>query len=259
MDSTVVKALRIIEALARAEAPCGVSTLSRELGLTKSNVHRLLGTLVHCGYVDRADGGLYRLSAKLWHLGSTVMARRDIREVALPYLRELKDETGETARLTIFLDDHGVCIAQVQSDHPVGVLTQVGGTLLAYCSATGKALLAHQPDHVISRVARSLKPHTPHTSPSESELRKELSKIRKVGYAVNRGEWRSTVTGVGAPVRDGSGEVLAAIGISGPMERLKHRQLRAYGPMVRDIADRLSADLGYYSSRTMQATDEDGN
>jgi DNA-binding IclR family transcriptional regulator len=256
MDTTVVKALRVLEGLARSEGACGVSEMSRALGLTKSNVHRLLKTLTHCGYVDRIDGGLYRLTPKLWMLGTVAIARRDVKDFALPYLQELKEETGETARLSVFIDDHAVCVAQVQSDHPVGVLTQVGGRLLAYCSATGKALLAHQPEPVIARVASLLAPHTQYTSTTEQGLREEMARIREEGFAINRGEWRESVAGVGAPVRDSTGRVIAAIGISGPTERLKYRMLRGYGPRVREAADAVSAALGYAAPEAPVAVPE---
>ena len=75
------------------------------------------------------------------------------------------------------------------------------------------------------------------------------------GFAINRGEWRESVAGVGAPVRDSTGRVIAAIGISGPTERLKYRMLRGYGPRVREAADAVSAALGFAVARDLQKQD----
>jgi DNA-binding IclR family transcriptional regulator len=245
MEKTVVKAFSLVEALARGAPSRGISELGRELGLTKSNVHRLLDTLQSLGYVTRSDNGTYALSFELWRIGMSVISRLDIKGMALPYLQKLAHETGETARLTVFQNDQGICIEQVQSSSPIGVTTGVGGTLLAYCSATGKALLAYQPPEVIERVARNLEKFTPRTVNGREELLQELARIRERGYAINTGEWRESVRGVGAPVWNGEGKVVAAIGISGPSTRLSGKALQSHGTVVRSAGLRLSAELGH--------------
>jgi IclR family transcriptional regulator, KDG regulon repressor len=245
MDKTVVKALRLIEALSNSAEPRGISELARDLALTKSNVHRLLETLLGLGYVNRGENGTYMLSLQIWRLGLQVMSRIDVKEASLPYLEELTRSTGETARLTVFVNDQGVCIQQVQSSNPVGVITQVGGTLLSYCSATGKALLAYQSDEVIERIASRLENFTSHTLSTRSRLDEELEQIRRTGFAINRGEWRENVRGVGAPVWNGDGNVVAAIGVSGPGSRLPIKTLKQLGSVVRNAGMRLSRELGY--------------
>lgn len=245
MEKTVVKGFSVLEALATGNGPRGVADLGRQLGLSKSNVHRLLETLMALGYVQRVNGaGVYDLTLKVWHLGSQIVARQDIKRLALPYLMELRDATRETARLSILRDAYAVCIEQVESEHPVRAMTPIGGMLLLYCSSTGKAMLAFQPKALIDRVAKDLKKHTRVSAGNRKELMAELACVRKDGFAINRGERFADVCGVAAPVRDSSGEVVAAIGISGPVERLSIRNLRKFGPVVRKAADRLSRDLG---------------
>ena len=122
MEKTVVKALQVLEALARSEHPRGVSELARELGFSKSNMYRLLDTLREASYVYRvACGTAFELSLKMWHLGSRVTARLDITATALPYLRELRDKTQETARLTVLHGDQGICIEQVETTLPMRI------------------------------------------------------------------------------------------------------------------------------------------
>lgn len=244
MEKTVVKALQVLEALAQSERPRGVSDLARELGLSKSNVYRLLETLRASRYVSRADGGSFELSLKMWHLGSRVTARLDIRTIAVPYLRELRDATQETARLTVLSDDQGICIEQAETRLPMRIQTPIGGSLLLYCSSTGKAMLAFQPAEFIAKVTRSMEKFTPATLANAADLAGELEQIRRDGFALNRGERVAGVHGVAAPVTDSRGSVTAAIGISGPAERLNYRALRKFGPLVRDVAARLSHDLG---------------
>src|SRR3546814_2537753 len=108
MEKTVVKAFSLIEALARGAPSRGISELGRELGLTKSNVHRLLDTLQSLGHVTRSDNGTYALSFELWRIGMSVISRLDIKGIALPYLQKLAHETGVTARLTVFANDQGL-------------------------------------------------------------------------------------------------------------------------------------------------------
>jgi DNA-binding IclR family transcriptional regulator len=246
LEKTVVKGLSVLEALARSKGPRGVSDLARELGLLKSNVHRLLETLSERGYVRRTDGaGQYMLTLKLWQLGAGLIDQLDIRKLALPYLRELRNKTGETARLSILSGDQALCVEQIESEHPVRVQTQVGGVLLLYSSSTGKAILAFQKPAFIDRIARMLEPLTSHTISTKSALRAELEQVRKDGFAINRGEARIEVRGVAAPIYDRVGKVTAALGVSGPAERLPFKVLRGYGGIVRDAAMGLSKDIGY--------------
>jgi IclR family transcriptional regulator, KDG regulon repressor len=245
VEKTVVKALQVLEALAHSDQPRGVSDLARELNLSKSNVYRLLETLRESSYVNRVDGGkTFEATLKMWHLGAKVTARLDIKAAAGPYLRELRDKTKETARLTVLQGDQGVCIEQVETEHPLRIQTPIGGVLLLYCSATGKAMLAFQSKELVARIASSIEKFTPATASNQEQLLAELAQIRRDGFAINRGERMEGVCGVAAPVTDSSGAVHAAIGISGPAERLGLRALRGHGSIVRDIAHRLSHDLG---------------
>ena len=245
MEKTVIKALQVLEALALSDQPRGVTELARELQLSKSNVYRLLETLRESSYVQRVSGGrAFEPTLKLWRLGANIAGRLDVKAAAGPYLLELRDETRETARLTVLQGDQGICIQQVETQHPLRVQTPIGGVLLLYCSATGKAMLAFQPSEVIERVASSMEKFTPTTASSKQDLLDELERIRRDGFALNRGERIEGVCGVAAPVIDRSGTVNAAIGISGPAERLNVRTLRSYGPLVREIANRLGHSMG---------------
>lgn len=245
MEKTVVKALQVLEALAHSDQPRGVSELARQLGFSKSNVYRLLETLRESSYVSRVAGGnSFELSLKMWHLGARVTARLDIKAAASPYLKELRDKTQETSRLTVLHGEQGICIAQIETELPMRIQTPIGGTLLLYCSATGKAMLAFQSQEFIDGIASSMQRFTPTTAANRTDLLVQLEQIRSDGFAMNFGERVNGVCGVAAPVANIAGDIRAAIGISGPAERLNQYTLRNYGPLVRDVASRLSHDLG---------------
>lgn len=243
METTFVKGLRVIEALARGPQFSGVSAVAEQLGITRSNAHRLLQTLVSQGYAVTRDGQ-YALTLRVWELGAAVVAKLSVKSVAPEFLQELSALSGETVHLSVLDGVEVVYIDKVDGQHPIRAYSTVGGRAPAYAVATGKALLAHADATLINAVASNLIPHTAVTLVSPEELKKELERIRKQGFAVNHGEWRDGVCGIGAPIRDASNRVIAAIGISGPAERFKTKNVRAFSQWVCDVAAKISARLG---------------
>lgn len=248
VEKTVVKVLKVIETLAEAEQPLGVTAVANELGFTKSNAHRLLNTLTQLGYVKRHDEvGQYELTPKLWRVGVSVISRMDIGRVALPHMRVLEEATEESVNLAVLDDGTVVYIAAVQGSNPVRAFIRVGDRRPAYCTATGKVLLAYQPEELLPKYCRKLQRYTPHTITSFEKLRTELALVRKRGYSMTSGEWRENVGGVAAPVRSGIGEVVAAVGLMSPLERLKDGSTRSQAAKaIFHCAAEISADLGYH-------------
>jgi IclR family KDG regulon transcriptional repressor len=246
VDTTFVKGLQVVETLSKHPQLSGVSDLARHLGLTKSNTHRLLQTLVACGYARNLDqSGRYELTLKVWEIGAAVLDRLDLRTVAAEYMEALCQVSGETVHLSVLEGAEVIYIAKIDSPHPVRAYSRVGGRAPAHCVATGKALLAHAPDLLIDEIARELRPFTRLTITTPSKLRAELGSIRRAGYAANRGEWREGVCGVAAPIWNASGKVIAAIGLSGPADRFKPRSLKRFAPSVVSVAQQISSSLGY--------------
>ncbi|MFU2052847.1 IclR family transcriptional regulator [Bordetella hinzii] len=235
----------LLEAMARNEKGSGVSELASQLLLNKSNVHRLLQALVHQGFARKnPDTGRYELTMKLWELGARIADRLDVRTEALPFMRELARESLETVHLSILEGAEVLYIEKIDSPQPVRAYTTVGGRAPAQCVATGKALLAWAEEPVLAAVKNRFKPHTSKSIMRRGDLRRELETIRAQGFAINRGEWREQVVGAAAPIRDASGGVVAAVGISGPAERLDHQKLLQAGTRVREVADTISRRLG---------------
>ncbi len=162
-------------------------------------------TLVSCGFAQsNGASGKYAATLKLWELGSQVLAKVDIKNVSGAFLQALADKTGETVHLSVFIENVVIYIDKIDSPQPVRAYSQIGKSAPAYCVATGKVLLAFQEEDVIADVCRSLEQHTSRTITDPEELQRELARIRQTGYAINRGEWREGVCGVGAPIRDSS-------------------------------------------------------
>ena len=232
MDKTVAKAFRLLEILARADGPMGVTRLAEQTGLQKSNVHRLLATLCHLGYARQGEASLYEPSLRLWEMGQRVYSRLSIASAARPLMRKLMESTGESAHLAIFDGVDIVYIERVETPNPVRAYTVTGGRAPAYCTASGKALLAWQPAETVRAVAGLIERQTAETLTGLAALTKELAAVRAQGYAINVGEFRDNVAGLAAPIRLGTGDPVAAVGISGPLDRLRLRKLKSLAPAV---------------------------
>jgi IclR family transcriptional regulator, KDG regulon repressor len=220
LSRSVAKALAIIEYVG-LEQLCTIPQLSARTGLPKSTLHRLLGTLVDEGFLYRAAHGQYKVSFKLWRIGATAVDLDSIRQNARDVLANLVKQTSETAHYSVYEDGCAVYVEKMDGLHPVRAYTSLGGRSPAYAGATGKALLAWQGEEEIRRVAKSAKRFTTSTLVGVSPIIREMSRIRKLGYAVNQGEWRDGVWGIAAPVLEPGGDALAAVGISGPEDRIR--------------------------------------
>jgi len=250
MDKTFLKGLVLLETLARSEQACGVTELARELQLTKSNVHRLLQGLVHQGFARNvADSGRYELTMKLWELGSHVFGRLDVRHVADPFMKALAAETSETVHLSTLEGIEVLYLAKIDSPQPVRAYTVVGGRAPAQCVATGKAQLAWSDPETIELTRSAMSAYTSKSITQPEQLDSELERVRRQGFAINIGEWREQVCGVAAPIRDGSGKIIAALGVSGPADRLKPRMMHNLAPTIVTACDKISSLLGYRSRR----------
>ena len=245
MNNTLSNGLRMIEAMATGDGPRGVTELARETGLNKSNVHRLLQTLCASSFVRRrAGGGRYELTLKLWELGNAVRERRDVVETARPHMQALAGATGETVHVAVLDGAEILYVGKVDGTRPLIAYSRVGGRAPAHCVATGKVLLADLPDDDRRKRLTGLRAFTARTVTDADELLAVLAEVRRRGVAFNYGEWHQGVRGLGAPILDGDGGVIAALGISGPAERLKRAVMGGLaGPLV-DAARAISVDLG---------------
>ena len=244
IDKTVVKSLGMLERLVDLGRPTGVTELALATRLQKSNVHRILSTLRFLGYVRSNADSSYEPTLRVWELGQRVHSRMSIAAAARPHLRRLVQETDETSHLAVFDGHEVVYVETVETANPVRAHTPLGGRAPAYCTASGKALLSGQPDSVIEEVARLSVRHSASTITRHEDLTAALRLIRERGYATNIGEFRPNVAGVAAPVLNPRGEVVAAVGIAGPLDRLKPARIRQLAPVVIGVAQDISAALG---------------
>ncbi|MEJ1995092.1 MAG: IclR family transcriptional regulator [Limibacillus sp.] len=251
MDKTLLKGLSVLEAvIADDQNARKLEDLAAQLGLTRSNAHRTLQTLAHAGYIERdPQKGGYRGTMKLFELGSRSLQSLDVRKIAQPFMARLLEETSETVHLSLLDGLEVVYVEKLDGVLPIRAYTSLGSRAPAYAVATGKALLAEQNEALFDRFEGALEAYTKLTVVEVPALKREARKVREQGYAINRGEWRAGVGGVASPVFDGAGQAIAALGISGPTERLTPAKMKQQGPFVRSVAQELSRAMGHQGSR----------
>jgi IclR family transcriptional regulator, KDG regulon repressor len=247
MDKTFLKGLMLLETLAQSEKPRGVTELSQEMGLTKSNVHRTLATLVSRGYVRKDPVlGRYEMTIRLWEVASKILNRLSLKPAASPFMQHLAAHTHETVHLSILDGLDVVYIDKIDSPEPVRAYSVIGGRSPAYCVATGKAMLAFQSPEFLAEIPFAGLPRfTERTVTQKDVFLREMERIRQNGYSVNRGEWRATVRGIAAPIFGVEGQVVGAVGLSGPGDRFNENKLRQYAPRILEAGEGISRAFGY--------------
>jgi DNA-binding IclR family transcriptional regulator len=243
----VERTLEILLVFLREGRGLRIVELSRAARLPKATVHRLVTTLVGRGFLTRdAHDSTYRVGLNLFRLGGLFLAQNGARQAALPLIRDLSGQTGETVNLNVVIDRHRVCIEKAESTHDIRHFVELGRPLPLYGGASGMVLLAHLDEAEIEAVmADGLRPLTPRTITSANRLRRALAEIRRRGYATSTDERVVGASAVSAPVRDGSGRVVAGLTISGPTYRFTPERGRRYVELVRAGAARVSEALGY--------------
>jgi DNA-binding IclR family transcriptional regulator len=244
MEQTVQKALNLLEALVRSGQPRRLTELSRELGLTKPNVYRLLSTLSILGYVKKdAATSLYSPTLKLWEMGSMLVRDVDLQSVAGPRLRRLAEDTRESVQLAVWDAGYVVYVDKVDSAQPLKAITSIGSRVPASVVSTGKAMLAWMATEALDRAVAHVKRYTPLTLTRRKDIEREETRER--GYAVNRGEFRIGVCGIAAPVRDRGGNVVAAIGVWGAEKNILGSRREELAHMTVSAAREVSREMGF--------------
>lgn len=220
--SSVDNALQILDLLS-TNYELSATEVGRRLNIAKSTAFRLLTTLESRGYVKKSTNNKYRLGMKFTYMGSIVLGRMEIIKYAHPFLEKLTKETNETTHLVILEEDNNVrFVDKVTSPSTIRMESFVGLKLPAYCTATGKVLLAYKDEDEIEEYLKTTNfvQYTQYTVKNAEELREILMQIRKNGYGVDANESEIGLTCYAAPILDPSGKAIAAISVSGPSERM---------------------------------------
>jgi len=239
--------MRLLKAFSEHEVEIGISDLAKRLGVAKSTVHRLAVTLVAEGMLEQnSESGKYRLGIALFRLGALVRHRMDVSIEARHLLRDLREKANETVHLAVLDEPEIMYIFNLESTQAIRMRSDIGVRKPAYCTAEGQVMLAFQPAEVVERVIRAgLAPRTPQTITDPAALMKALEAARQRGCAIEDEESEIGMRCIAAPIRDDTGQVIAAIGLAGPVSRLTKKALTAFIPHVIETAAAISVRLGF--------------
>jgi IclR family transcriptional regulator, KDG regulon repressor len=248
------RAFSILEEVARHREGIGLAELSKLVGLHNSTAFHLAKTMVSLGYIrQEKDTKKYRVGRPLFALAASALDEIEMVNVATPILEELSRETGESSHFAVRMGDTVVVIARTSGPGAFQLTDRVGVVRPAHCTALGKIILASlRPDQLERYLERvELEPSTEKSITEIPVLLREIAEIRRSGIAFDDGEFNAEVRCAAVPVKDFTGQIIGALGISGPIWRLSIQALQSRAKIVQAAANRLSAAFGAKGSPSL--------
>lgn len=242
--NALARGLALLEMLAAASEPLTLGDFSGATALPKSTLVRLLAVLSEMEYVVRIDERpSYRLGHKVHRLASSYVSTLDLTVVAREHLKPVAEGTGQTANLGVLDGDQVLHICVAEPDRPLRFTTALGARDHTYCTGLGKVLLADLTDEQVARTvpAEPFEAFTEHTITSIEELRRDLRKTARRGYALDDGERSSGLRCVAVPLRV-DGECLAALSVSGPAGEFATPKQHEYVAILDKVARTMATD-----------------
>lgn len=243
--ASVSKAIRVIEFIAE-EREAGVTEISRGLDYGVSATYHLLNTLREENIiVQDKQTKKFKLGLKLWQLGTLAYEENHITDVVSPYLKKLRDVTGETANLTILDNNKIVYVAQEESDRLVRMFTKTGAMAPLHCTGGGKTILAHIPEDIRNEIIDKInfEGFTSKTITDKEKFKEELKIIKENGYGFDNEEREQGVSCIAAPIFDLNNDPIASISISGPTSRFTEEARKKWIKDTVDIAQEVTEHL----------------
>jgi DNA-binding IclR family transcriptional regulator len=246
---SVDRALSVLDLLAQ-RGEMGVTDLAAELDVHKSTAFRLVSALERRQLVEQVgDRGKYRLGLGILRLAAATTGRLDVTRESQPVCERLAYQLGETVNIAILDDASAVNVLQEFGNSAVGSRNWIGRRTPLHATSSGKVLLAFADEALRETIlGQSLTLHTESTVTDSAELARQLDQAVARGWAATNEELEVGLTAVAAPIRDGSGRVVAAVSISGPSYRLTAASFDTVAARVIEAAAEISTRLGYYRS-----------
>ena len=245
----VERALDILLCFSREEPTRSLTQIAESVHMSKTTVHRLLTTLESKRFITRDRvTGLYRLGYRFIEMASLVLQDVDLHRWALPYLKQLSEEFGETIDLSILDGSQVIYLEVIESPQRVKLAAAVGQRLPAVLTASGKALLAYLPEDQVRKIISENLAESPNSSkPSVPDLLEDLRITAERGYAVAEQEYEDAINAVAAPIFGTDKYPIASIAIVGPSFRLTKDRLPSLGESLRAMTQTISSEIGGFA------------
>ncbi|MBF4693940.1 IclR family transcriptional regulator [Fusibacter ferrireducens] len=246
---TLAKSLEIIDLLSKEsnKRGLGISELSRQLNMGKSTVHRILDTLAYFKYVEKNDEtDKYKLSWGLFYVGQVVPEQNQLSQMNYQILEELSHQTGETVNLSVRSGDESVIIYQYDSKTNLRAGHQVGGREPLYATALGKVLIEDLDRNKLTKILgdQDFLAYTPNTIQNMDALIKHIEKVKIQGYAIDDEEHCLGLKCIAMPLKNYTGEIVAAVSVSAPVVRMSDDKLLEIKEALELACKKISTFLG---------------
>lgn len=241
------RGLRMLHLFAKEGRGLAAGEVAKASGLPVSTVHRFLVNLETTGFLNCDDAGDYHLGVACVSLGQAAREQLDIRRLSLPHLKELNHQTRETVHLTVRHRLSAVYVEKLDSPEQLRIHSRIGASVPLYCTAVGKVLLAYMEEDEREKLLNQmeLRRLTENTVGSIQELRTQLQKVRREGYACDLEENEPHIRCIAAPIWDHAGAVNASLSVTGPAVRMATSRIREIAPLIKEAGLRISHELGY--------------
>lgn len=243
---SVERTFKIIETLSLYPHGITLKDLSDTVQLNKTTVYRLLDTLIQINYVSKdSQTGTYRLTIRMFQQGSRALDGMDILSVSRPYLEKLTAITNEVTHLVI-PDDYRIVYLYKEMPHNNTMSSRIGTYNYMYCTGLGKSIMAAASDEEVIRIWRKSEiiQYTPNTITTLEQMQKEITLIRRQGYAIDNEEHETGIRCIAAAITEYSGKVIAAISVAASKIRLDDERIKKIAPHVASTATNISKVFG---------------
>jgi IclR family pca regulon transcriptional regulator len=241
----LAKGLAIIEAFGEDNPQLTVASAARITQLHRATARRCLLTLTESGYLSY-DGKYFRPTPRMLRLGQAYMKALPLPQIAQPFLKSAREELGESTSLAIYENGTAFFVARSESDHIVTVGINIGSRLPAHSCATGRVLLSGLTPTELTDYLKTCKPtaRTHKTITERAALRKVVEAVKETNYAVTDEEIEIGMRSMATPVRNSSGEIVAAMSVSAFSARITIKEMvKTFLPVLAQQAQRLGRAL----------------
>ncbi len=222
-----------------------MTQIAERIGIHKSTVHRLLLTLEEKRFVERDQStGAYHLGINMLQMAYLTLENNDLRRIAIPYLRRLGEQFRETISLAMLDGVDMVYLEVIESQQRVKLAAATGQRLPAFCTASGKAILAFASNEILQQIfAHGMPQYTQNTLDLPEKLSENLSQIREQGFSLSLQEFEEGINAVAAPILGRNHQPIASIAVAGPSYRLTPDKMIEIGPKLMETVQEVSIEV----------------
>lgn len=252
MLKTLDVALRVIQMFTKDKPEWGGRELAHEMKMDHAKIYRILETFEDHNFIQKDPiTKKYSLGMAAWELGMTMYDRLNVKQVIDPILQELFNQTGESVFFTILDKDEAVTLEAIEPDNKVKFSVSVGSRAPLYVGASYRSILAFMPDDFIENYLykQDLKRYTDKTKNNPDELKMELEKIKKQGWAMSEGEYTPDIIAIAVPLFDKNERILGSITVSGPIYRMSEEKINDSLILIEKARDELADTIKKFPLR----------